>query len=450
MEYVKMSVKELDRLSIMEQVRARKLTKTEAARRLGISRPHCQEVYKVFCRYGAQGLVSKKRGQPSNNRIAASVREAVVSMIRERYADFKPTLAHEKLTEVHGFRISDESVRRIMIAEGLWQGKRRKVLQVHPMRARRPCFGELVQIDGSPHLWFEDRRASCCLLVLIDDATSQLLGLRFVETECLQGYFDVIRDYIERSGRPLALYSDQHSIFHMHIKEALSGTGEIQFGRAMRELDIEVIAASSPQAKGRVERANGILQDRLVKEMRLLGISDIDTANAWLPTYMADYNRRFAVPPAHSSDAHRKELPNAEALDLIFAIQNQRKLSKNLELSYKNVIYQIQSKTPGYSMQRAMVTVCESKGQITLLYKGGILSYKVFEKGYRTKQVVSSKELNDHIDKRSFHRPPKPKSAHPWRQGLPSIPQLHSRSHLPTVPPKQIDSWRSSASESYG
>lgn len=445
-----MSVKELDRLSVMEEVRAGKLTKAEAARRLGISRPHCHEVYKAFGRYGAAGLISKKRGQPSNNRIAAGVREAVVSMIRERYADFKPTLAHEKLTEVHGFEISDESVRQIMIAEGLWQGKRRKAVEVHPMRTRRPCFGELVQIDGSPHLWFEDRRASCCLLVLIDDATSTLLGLRFVETECLQGYFDLIRAYIERSGRPLAFYSDQHSIFHMHIKEALSGSGETQFGRAMRELDIEVIAASSPQAKGRVERANGTLQDRLVKEMRLHGICDIETANAWLPSYMADYNRRFAISPAHPQDAHRKELPSAEVLEQIFSIQSQRKLSKNLELSYKNVIYQVQTKTPGYSMQRATVTVCESKGSIVLLYKGKTLPYKVFEKGYRTKQVLSSKELNGHIDKRSFNRPPKPKSAHPWRQGLPSTPPLHSRCHLPTVPPKQINSWRSSASESYG
>jgi transposase len=413
-----MSTKEFDRIRALAQVQSKQISKTEAARRLGITRQHIDRLYKTFCREGEEGLISKKRGQPSNNRIPDSVRKAVIKIIREQYSDFKPGFAHEKLTEVHGFKLSDEKVRQIMVDAGIWKGKKRKHPRVHQMRPRRSARGELIQLDGSPHDWFEGHRAPCCLLVLIDDASSEIMGLRFVENECLQGYFDLTREYIERCGRPVALYSDRHSIFQVNIQEALSGTGETQFGRAMSSLDIELILANSPQAKGRAERANQTLQDRLIKEMRLSGIHDIESANAWLPQFIKKHNHRFAVAPASPIDAHRKAIPKSAELDYIFCVQTQRKLSKNLELSYKNVIYQIQTKSPGYMMRGAFVTVCESPSQVILLYKNKPQPYKTFDKNNRPKQVLDSKDLNAHLDKRTIGRKPRPD--HPWCRGFAS------------------------------
>lgn len=184
----------------------------------------------------------------------------------------------------------------------------------------------------------------------------------FTEQECLEGYFRALEKHIMEHGRPLGYYSDRHGIFRVNIPEAKSGTGETQFGRALRELDIELICANSPQAKGRVERANQTLQDRLVKELRLQGISTISGANAFLGTFMAGYNRRFAVSPANPSDAHRPVLQNETALKRILCQQHVRKVTKNLEISYNNVIYQIQTKQPSYAMRGAKVTVCDADG----------------------------------------------------------------------------------------
>lgn len=413
-----MSIKELDRGKVLGHVHSKQISKIEAARRLGITRQHVDRLYQRFCKEGDEGLISKRRGRCSNNRIPDSVRAAVIKIIREKYYDFKPGFAHEKLTEEHGFKLSDETVRQIMTQAGIWQGKKRKHAKVHQMRTRRSARGELIQLDGSPHDWFEGRRGPCCLLVLIDDASSEIMGLRFVENECLQGYFDLIREYIERCGRPLAFYSDKHSIFHVNIKEAASGTGETQLGRVARTLDIELIPANSPQAKGRVERANQTFQDRLIKEMRLSGINDIQTANPWLPGFIKKHNRRFAVEPATPLDAHRKAIPKSAELDHIFSLQAQRKLSKNLEISYNNVIYQIQTKSPGYTMRGACLTVCESPNQVILLYKNKSLPYKTFDKNNRPGQALDSKNINAHIDKRTIGRKPKPD--HPWYSGLAS------------------------------
>ena len=415
---ITMSMSEVDRLGIFEQIKAGRLSKIAGAERLGLCREQVQRLYKKFYKDGPTALISKKRGQLSNNRIPNPIREAVIKIIREKYHDFKPGFAHEKLTEEHEFKLSDETVRQIMIEAGIWRGKTRKHAKVHQMRTRRSACGELIQLDGSPHDWFEGRRESCCLLVLIDDATSRIMGLRFVENECLQGYFDLVREYIERCGRPVSFYADKHSIFHVNIKEAASGTGETQFGRAMSALDIELIPANSAPAKGRVERANLTFQDRLIKEMRLAKISEIETANAWLPEYIKKHNHQFAVEAVSPIDAHRKAIPGPVELDHIFSVQVERKLSKNLEISYKNVIYQIQTKSPGYSMRGASLTVCESPTQVILLYKNKPQPYKTFNKNNRPKEVVASKDINAHVDKRTIGR--KQKQNHPWYSRLAS------------------------------
>jgi len=437
-----MSTEEVDRLKLMEQIKAKRLTQTEAGKRLGLCREQVNRLYQKYLKEGASALISKKRGQPSNNKIPDKVRAAVIKIIQEQYYDFGPTFAHEKLTEVHQFELSDETVRRIMIKAGIWKGKRRKHPEVHQMRVRRPARGELIQIDGSPHDWFEGRREPCCLLVLVDDATSALMGLRFVENECLQGYFDLMREYILRCGRPLTLYSDQHSIFHVHMREAVKSTGDTQFGRAMKSLGVEVLPASSPEAKGRVERANKTLQDRLIKEMRLAKLNDMESAHAWLPGFIKDYNRRFAVAPFDPIDAHRKGLPRKEELDQIFSIQIKRKLTKNLELSYKNILYQVQTKTPNYSMRGAYVTVCETPQEVTLLYKGKRLPYKTFDKHNQPKEALSSKEINLHFDKRTIGRKVKPN--HPWRPAMETqVPS--KKSTYPQPPQSSLTSCQSSA-----
>ncbi|HSG45338.1 MAG TPA: ISNCY family transposase, partial [Anaerolineales bacterium] len=235
------------------------------------------------------------------------------------YADFGPTLAHEKLQECDQVQISRESVRKIMMAEGLWQPRRRKKEQVHQMRERRACFGELIQIDGSDHAWFEARGERCTLLVFIDDATGQLVELRFVTDESFFTYGEAARSYFERCGKPVAFYSDRHGIFRVNAAQPLgSRPGLTQFGRAMQELDIQIICANTPQAKGRVERVIQTLQDRLVKELRLCNISSREAGNVFLPAYRADFNRRFAVQPRSTHDAHRPLLPS-EHLDRILS-----------------------------------------------------------------------------------------------------------------------------------
>jgi hypothetical protein len=223
--------------------------------------------------------------RPSNHQLAPTLKAQALQLLRERYPDFGPTLAHEKLTQVHHLRLSVETVRHLLTSAELWQPRRAKRPVYHPLRARRPRRGELVQLDGSPFAWFEDRGPSCSLLVYIDDANGELLELYFTPTETTFSYFAASRRYLARPGCPVAFCSDKHSISRLTGPGATSATGLTQFGRALTELDIELICANSPQAKGRVERVNQTLQDRLVKELRLRGISDPKRANAYLPAY---------------------------------------------------------------------------------------------------------------------------------------------------------------------
>ncbi len=357
--------------------------------------------------------------------------QQALDLIQEKYADFGPTLAHEKLVELHGLKLSDESVRRLMIQEGIWKPKRAKQPRAHPMRERRACFGELVQIDGSEHAWFEDRGPKCTLLVYIDDATGQLMELWFVPQETFLGYCETTRHYLECYGKPVAFYSDKHGIFRVNQERPLGlSSGLTQFGRAMQELDVQIICANSPQAKGRIERANLTLQDRLVKELRLRGISDMQAGNAYLPEFRADFNRRFAVAPRSTHDAHRPLL-KTDYLDVILTHQENRTLSKNLTAQYKHVVYQIQTNRPGYALRNAQVTVCENaQGVITIRYKDISLTYTIYHKAPRQAEIVDSKTLDHHIK-----TPWKPAADHPWRR----YGQLPNSNHSAEVSPNGVD-----------
>ena len=407
-----MSNREITRLEVMQRLKDKRLRQNEASRMLGISVRQVRRLFRAFKDQGPPSLISKRRGKPSHNQLDPETVQKAIDLICEYYCDFGPTLAHEKLIEKHDLRLSRESVRGIMIAEGWWKPKRAKKPSVHQMRERRACFGELVQIDGSDHDWFEGRTPRCTLLVLyIDDATGQLGELWFVPEETFFGYCEASRHYFKRYGKPVAFYSDKHGIFRVNQPRPLGTTsGLTQFGRAMQELDVEIICANTPQAKGRIERANLTLQDRLVKELRLRGISDIDSANAFLPEFCQDYNHRFAVAPRSNHDAHRPLLKN-ENLDLILTHQKTGTLSKNLTVQSKGVIYQIQSNRPDYAMRNAQVTVCENaKGEVTILYKNKPLAYTIYQKPPRQAEVVDTKTLD-----RQVRSPKPPADNHPWR-----------------------------------
>jgi len=262
-----MSKKEFDRLEVLLGVQSGRLRVADACELLNLRRRQVFRLLAGLKHGGAASLVSKRRGRPSNNRLPEAYRDLALSLVRERYADFGPTLAAEKLAAVHGCTISRETLRRWMIAAGLWIDRPHRLPSPHQPRRRRDCLGELVQIDGSEHAWFEDRAATCTLLAFVDDATSRLMHLRFVASESAFAYFRATRSYLETHGKPIAFYSDKHGIFRVNAKDAAGGDGATQFGRALAELNIDIFCANSPQAKGRVERAFGTLQDRLVKSL---------------------------------------------------------------------------------------------------------------------------------------------------------------------------------------
>jgi transposase len=403
-----MSPKEVNRLEVMQRLGEKRMKQKAAAELLGISERQVKRLLRRYREHGASGLVSKRRGKPSSHQLAEEIRRKVLDFLKGKYRGFGPTLACEKLVEVEGLKISDESVRQLMMAEGLWKAKPARKLEVHQMRERRACQGELEQMDGTDHDWFEGRSERCTLLVMIDDATGQLGALSFVVEESFFGYCGLLRQYLAAHGRPAGLYTDKHGIFRVNIPNAGLGDNLTQFGRAMLSLEIPILCANTPQAKGRVERANQTLQDRLVKEMRLRGINDMQQGNAYLPEFMADFNRRFAVQPRSSLDAHRP-MQAHHNLDQILAWQETRLITKNLTLQFKNVVYQIQTDRPAYALHHAQVTVCQDdQGKVAILYKGEELSYTIFQKQERQAEVVSSKQVAS--------KPWHPAKDHPWRR----------------------------------
>jgi transposase len=245
-----MSKTELNRLKVMQRLEEKSLKQKKAAEMLGVSERHIRRLLRGYRQHGEGELISKRRGQRSNNRLKYEIKQKTSDLLHSRYHDFGPTLAQEKLSEIHGLKISRESVRHLMMAEELWKPRKVKRKAIHQMRLRRACRGELVQIDGSPHAWFEDRGPVCNLLVYIDDATGELMELFFTPAESTFSYFAATRRYLKRHGRPVAFYSDKHGIFRVNAKHALSGSGMTQFGRAMKALDIDIICANTLQAKG--------------------------------------------------------------------------------------------------------------------------------------------------------------------------------------------------------
>ncbi len=295
---VTMSDKELHRINVIQSVVEKRMRRRDAAHQLALTERQTQRLLKRYRQSGPLGMNNQSRGRTGNRLLPASLTGQALNIIRERYADFGPTLAREKLAENHGIVLGKETLRRLMIKTGLWVPRKQRAPKIQQPRYRRACCGELIQIDGCDHHWFENRAPACTALVYVDDATSRLMQLRFVKSESTFTYFEATRGYLEKHGKPLALYSDKASVFRINNKNATGGDGFTQFGRAMHELNIQTICANTSSAKGRVERAHLTLQDRLVKELRLRGISSVDAANDFADEFMADYNRRFGKAPS--------------------------------------------------------------------------------------------------------------------------------------------------------
>ena len=394
-----MSQNEVSRLGVVRQVLDHGVSQAQAAQLLGLSIRQIKRLCRRVREQGAEGLISRRRGQPSHRRIAAQQRERYMGLVREHYADFGPQLAHEYLQRDHGFAWSVETLRGWMIQAGLWQAKRRRAQRVHPSRARRSCLGELVQIDGSHHDWFEGRSSKCCLIAFIDDATGRVLGARFFEQETTQGYLAVLHALMQRHGAPLALYSDRHGIFTKADPEDPKPT---QFERALLQLQIEPICAHSPQAKGRVERLFQTLQDRMCKAMRLQRIDTLEQANSWLDEHLREHNGRFAVQARQAQDMHRPWGGTTQALADICSLHHQRQLSAQGACKFEGSILQLLPKQQHAPKARAMVNIAQhDDGTLHLSYRGRSLAFRSFvaHEHLPTGQTVDNKTLNVRLDK---------------------------------------------------
>lgn len=420
-----MNSKESVRVTVLDRLMKKEIKQKHASAMLHISIRQIRRILKQYRREGIAGIPHKLRGTTGNRQIAENEINRAIEIVKEKYHDFGPTFAHEKLVEQHGIQFSRETLRIAMIEQHIWKPGQRKYITLHQLRERRSCEGELVQIDGSPHDWLEDRAPKCVLLVFIDDATGKLMHLKFVASESTASYFEATEEYLLLHGKPLAFYMDKHGVFR--VNTAKSGTsattdsnGLTQFGRAMKELKIETIFAETAEAKGRVERVNQTLQDRLVKELRLKGINSREKANQYLPEFIKLFNRKFSVVPRELANLHRKLEP-FERLKDILCEKHQRILSKQLTLSYKTTLYQIQTDRPAYAMRYAPVEIRENvNGEITVAYQDKQLDYTVIKQQPKT-EIINSKQLNFTVDhlvekQKSFpQRAHTPKANHPWR-----------------------------------
>ncbi len=419
-----MSAKERDRLKVVAElaspsVDGKRLTQAGAAELLGCTERHVRRLVHGYRGAGDASLVHRSRGRPSNRRFGDEFRAQVMGLVREHYHDFGPTLAAEKLRERDGIEISRETLRQWMIADQLWKPKARKAKH-RQWRERKGCFGEMVQIDTSDHDWFEGRGPKPHLINLIDDATSRVF-LRFFDSDTTEANMTILRDYMARYGRPVAVYGDKASHFRVNrqatIDEQLEGLEpETQIGRALRELDIEWITAHSPQAKGRVERGFNTAQDRLIKEMRLAGICDIETANGFLEEYyMPLVNKRFTVPPTCDTDAHRTA--DGFDLDAIFSRQDTRVVMNDYTIQFANERYQIPkaSAAPGLVGNKVIVEQ-HLDGSRHLRWRGEYLQFDKAMPRRRADAAALPRGLRPRSRAAAKGTAVTPKADHPWKR----------------------------------
>lgn len=405
MDKFTMSRKESNQIPIFEKLVSGNLTQRAAAKMLGMTDRQVRNKLGQYKKEGAAGLVHKSRGRASPHRWDNEEREFAMGLLRGGFKEFGPTFAAEKLEEIHGIVVSKETLRKAMIKEGLWLPKKKKPVY-RSRRPRKQNFGQMIQADGSPHDWFEGRAPKCTLLLFVDDATSQHTWAQFANSESTESLMSATRNYIEAYGRPVSIYVDFGSVFSVNTnnpeREKLT-----QYGRAMKELGVEVKYARSPQAKGRVERANGVLQDRLVKEMRLRKISSIEDANKYLRKEFLDtHNQKFAVAPEAKQDLHRQI--DGFDLDNIFCRKEERVLQNDFIVRYKGKLLQLHKDQKTIIRPKDRIVVHEAlDGCISLHIRSIELCFS--EVSVRPTKFTSKK--------RATHPPRlwKPAADHPWR-----------------------------------
>lgn len=405
---IAMTAEELNRKTVIEQAIDKRITQREGSDKLGISERHFRRLVGRYRQQGDEGLVSGHRGKPSNNRMKADRHAELVKFVKDpMYAGFGPTLLNETLEKYTGIHISKESMRQIMIEEGKHLSKVKRKKTPHPPRERRCQRGELVQIDGSYHAWLEERGPKACLLLFVDDATSAAVAARFVDQESFFAYGALCKSYFKEIGTPVAFYSDKFSVFRVNSRAGIHKQAITQFSRALKTLGVDLICANSPQAKGRVERANQTFQDRLVKELRLQKINNYQNANAYLPAFLDFYNRRFAVLPRSTVDVHAPLDPDID-LDFVFSIHDTRTISKDLQIHYNSAAYQIVTKRPPYYLVgREVLTIEDQLGTLAAFLNHQQLSLVGSHKQPEMARVVSTKSMEPHS-----YTPP---INHPWR-----------------------------------
>lgn len=402
-DIITMSQKELKRLHVIHKVVEGSLSQARAAELISLSERQIRRIVKRIGVEGAKGIQHRLRGKESNRKTPKKVVERVRHLYQEKYQGFGPTLLSEKLSEQEGIEVSKESVRTWLIESGQWQ-KRRKSRTHRHWRERKSHCGEMLQLDGSHHDWFEGRRGKCVLMAYIDDATSRVY-CRFYEYEGTIPAMDSFKRYIGKYGIPMSIYTDKHTTYKSpaepSIEEEINGTTPLsEFGRALTELQVKIIHAHSPQAKGRIERLFKTLQDRLVKEMTIRGINTIEEANKYLDTYLSVHNRRFAVKPKEQENLHRK-VPQGLNLDTILCIRTVRPLRNDFTIVHNRKLYQIECTT-----KMKEVAVQERvDGRMIMTADGVTLQFReITERPEKQKSAPKSRRSSAHP----------PSANHPW------------------------------------
>lgn len=409
-DVIAMSQKELQRLPVIESTLARRLSQMEAARCLALSTRQVRRLQGRLKAEGPPGLAHRNRGRPSHNRLPERTRQRALKLVQERYSDFGPTLACEKLAEIHRIRVSDETLRRWMRSEG-WMNGRRRLRPHRQWRERSAAVGQMVQLDGSHHDWLEGRGPQLVLMGYIDDATGRAWG-RFYPSEDLAAAFDSFKRYIRLYGIPQSVYCDKHPMYRSPkeptVEEQLQGKDpQSQFERALSQLGVRVLHANSPQAKGRIERLFKTLQDRLVKEMRLSGVRTLEEANRFLKGFLARHNRRFARPARESGNLHRLEYPGLR-LDRILCIQEPRVVANDGTIQIQGK--RLQLLPPGLRplAKKGVIVTISAQGRLRVFQEGQALDYRPIPPEPRPKP--------SRIDlPRGGHRLSTPATDHPWR-----------------------------------
>jgi len=411
---IKLTMQESQRYEIIQRLITKQISEEEARKMLNLkSVRQIRRIKKRIKVEGLNGVIHKNRNKESNHKFSSTFENKIIAIIKEKYSDFKPLFAAEKLLENHNLRVSREKLRQLMIKERLWKSKLRKQPKYrHVWRARKDNFGEMQQFDGSYHKWFEDRGSECCLLAAIDDATGKITKAKFDKNEGVKAVHAFWWEYFLKQGLPISIYLDKYSTYKINHPSAVDNKDLItQFQRAMNQVGVKLITAHSPEAKGRIERLFGTLQDRLVKELRLANISTIEEANIFLETYIVKFNTKFAVVPKNQTDLHKKVDQELKTrLPQIFSIQSARKINNDYTIRFKNQFFQLLEIQPTTVFKKSEVTMEEHlNGEIKINIKNHYLNYKILSE-------IPKKQIDIPVVALTREKPYwKPPANHPWK-----------------------------------